>query len=515
MNRALVIVAVLLLGGATPARAGLDKKVVQATIKEFNQAPRPVRPDFLAYPGYTLKLADTDYSCLVPAALRRLALTGEKFTIRKVETKQDHFRVELETPGKRRLKVSVYDRGELSQSFLDEGLSRLLNDVFEFGAAPPPVAFIGNRESGLVHHDRCNHLPPSSLRQTFPTHDAALAAGLRDCPICFGPTFSLPYPDYLADRTAGLEAAKSFELVYPVSPDTALQARLTRLGQVVLDGWPLELAGFEYDFRVVQAEQPLAASFSTGIVVVSDTMLEAAESDEELLFVLAHEIAHCELHLPPRSPFEHERPFPLEAGYGPFLVWLSTQQMAADLVAVSWFASQEDDSWRLGRARAALAKVQQAVGGFEDVSGTHDEAYSLHERLWLFEPERYQPGDLRQVFAAEDGEGDVRYELRPIGLMKREKGVLPLFLLTTTDYQEKADYGTGRGEPDGSFVIDGQHDVFFYARSWAAVPGYTTLMIGEPVSDRSLTPASISTLSNLKVAGLDGVKQWRQGDSAY
>jgi hypothetical protein len=515
MNRAFVILAVVLVAGAPPARAGLDKKTMQATVKEFNQAPRPVRPDFLAYPGYTLKLADADYSCLVPAALRRLALAGERFTIRKVQTKRDHFRVELEMRGKRRLKITVYDHGELSQSFLDQGLPRLLNDVFDFGAPPPPVAFIGNRESSLVHHDRCNHLPPAALRQNFATHDAALAAGLRDCPICFGTTPSLPYPDYLADRTSGLEAAKAFELVYPASPDTALQARLARLGQVVLDGWPLELAGFEYDFRVVQAEQPLAASFSTGIVVMSDTMLKAAEADEEILFVLAHEIAHCELLLPPRSPFADERPFPMEPGYGPYLTWISTQQMVADLVAVCWFQSQDGDRWQLLRARSALAKVQQAVGAFEDVSGTPAMDYSLHERLWLFEPARFQPGDLRQVFAGEDAEGDVRYELRPLGLMDQDDGVVPLFLLTTTDYQEKAHYGEYVAEANGKFEVDGGRSVSFFARRWAAVPGYTTLMIGEIFSGPSVTPASISTLTNLKVIGLDGVKRWRHGTTIY
>ncbi len=506
MKRFILIIILMSIFSAVSVSAGLNKKTVNSTIQDFNQTARAVRQEFLEYPNYSLKLDDVDHASMIPAALRRLAIAGEKFTIRKVNAKYDHFKVEFETPGKRRLHVTVYDRGELTQSFLDAGLRRLLSDIFVFGPSPTPVSFAGNRESKLVHLDRCNHLPPPDLRQSFQSRGDAAAAGYRDCPICFGNTVSLPYPGYLADRTAGLQSAKAFELVYPVSPDTALQRRLDRLGQTVLDQWPLELSGFEYDFRVVQADQPLAASFSTGIVVVSDTMLEAAEADEEILFVLAHEVAHCEMQLPPRSPFAGERPYPLDKGYDAYFTWLTTQQLAADLVAVSWFQSQEGERWKLSRARSALAKVQQAVGAVEDLTSETGEYYTLHERLWLFEPERFQPGDIRRVFVAEDVEGDVRYEIRFLGLMEREKGVMPCLLLTTTDYQEKPDYGQQGSR--GEFTDSAGRSFGFEAESWAAVPGCTTLIIGKTKRGETMESYTPGLVDKVMLYQLDGAKMW-------
>ena len=303
MIRYQTLVLAMLICLAASAVAGLNKDTMNDAKDEFNTVCRPVRPEFLAYSTYSLKVDDLDHACQVPPVLRRLGAAGEVFRIRKVHTKRDYFMVELETPGKTRLKIRAYDRAKLTQEFLDKGLARLLNDIFEFGPPPPPVWFVGHTESRLLHLSRCNHLPPLDRRQEFAGRDTGLAAGFRECPICFGNVESLPYPDYLSHRTAGLQDARAFELVYPVSPDTVLQTRLDLLGAEVLAHWPLELAGFDYDFQVVVADQPLAASFRTGIVVVSDTMLEAADADEEILFVLAHEIAHCELHLEPRSPF--------------------------------------------------------------------------------------------------------------------------------------------------------------------------------------------------------------------
>lgn len=509
MRMPLSLLAALLLATTTVAQAGLDQSRVRTIVTEFNQASRAIRPGFLEYPGYTLHLDDESFSCLVPMAMRRLAQAGERFTIRKVHTKRDHFRLELATSGKRRFNVMVYDRGELTQDLLDRGLPRLLHDMFEFGPAVDTVRIVGNLDSRMIHHDRCNHLPPATRRQVFSSREDAATDGYRECPICFGAVPNLPFEDYISYRTAGLEAARRFELVYPLSTDAALQREMARLGNEVLDGWPLDLAGFDYEFRVVRADQPLAVSFATGIIVISDTMLKAAEAPEEILFVLAHEIAHCELHQPPRSPFATEALSPLQPGFAAFLAWARDRQMVADMVAISWFRCQPEGRWQLARARVALAKIQQAVNEFAPPPGSANEAYSLYRRLWLFEPARYSAGDLRRVFVGRDGDGDVRYEVRPLGFLMEDGHVVPHFLLSTTDYQDKSVF-TERQEP-GGFRVDQDRYVDFVMAAAAAIPGHTTLLVGKPVIDRKVTLASIATITRFEFYGLPGVKEWVEG----
>ncbi len=507
MKRILFSCLLFLVLVPASAVSGIDKTSLQATIQAFNQSARPVRQGFLDYPGYTLKLGDEDYTCLVPSTMRRLAQAGESFTVRKVHTKRDYFVVELQTTGKRKLRISVYDHGALTQALVDQGLPRLLGDIFAYGAAPAPVAFVGNRESLLVHHDRCNHMPPAPLREVFASRDAAMGAGFRACPICFGTMTNLPYANYVMYRTEGLKAAKEFELVYPVSPDTSLQSKLDRLGQVVLDGWPLDLAGFDYEFRVVQSDLPLAWSFATGIVMVSDTMMKAAEADEEILFILAHEIAHCEIHMPPRAPFENERPLPPQPGFEAYINWVASEQRVADMVAVGWFASQPDGRWSMERARPALAKIQQAVNEFEGKSEDDYWLEQLFVRRWFFEPARYVPGNLRHVFLAEDGEGDVRYEIRPLGFLASGKTVKPVFLLTTTDYQEKTLYNFAC---TGNFRADNDRYFEFVTYAVAAVPGQTTLVVGKPLAGTSVSPSAIKTMTRFTLGGLNGSKPWRE-----
>jgi hypothetical protein len=502
----------LILCLPVPATAGLDKNTAKALKEDFNTEFRQVRPEFLAYPSYSLKVDDQHFTCTVPAIFRRLSAAGETFRIRGIHAKRDHFRVELETSGKRRVSLRGYDRGNLRQEFLDQGLQRLLNDVFDFGPELPPVTYLGHTESKLLHLDRCNHPPGPETSQVFTERAAAEAEGYRPCPICFSGTESLPYQGYLQYRLAGLESARSFQLLCPPVGDPQLQGRLQELATEVLDSWPLELTGFDYQFQVVRSDYPLAVSFATGIVLVSDTFLQAADTDEEILFVLAHEIAHCELHLPPRSLLEGESGVgPLSSRYTALASYISSQQLAADLVALAWFTAQEPGTRDLMKARGALAKVQEASGltNAEVLKG--QPLRSLGQRLMLFESGRFRPADPSQVFLAYDGEDDIRHEVRFLGLLwdTDENRTVPYFLVTTTDLQEDTFVAGGRNYFGSMKDCQGNFDEF-KLEPFLCKPGYSTLVAGESRYGNYFEKFVPGDLQSLKLGSLKGVKDWRR-----
>jgi hypothetical protein len=502
---------------AGPAPAGPNKDAANALVDDFNASHRSVRPAFLAYPAYSLIVDGADHACHFPPALRRLAAGGETFRIRKLHVKKDHFRIELETPGRRRLTLYAYSRGELDQRFLDVGLRRLLEDVFNYGTPPPPVAFVGHVESRLLHLDRCNHLPEQALQRPFAAAAEAEAAGFTRCPICFGAENFLPYPGYTMHRASGLQAARLFELLYPPSDDAALQQKLEELGATVLSGWPLDLAGFDYDFGVVRADLPLAVSFRTGIIRVSDTMMRAADSDEELIFVLAHEITHCEIHLPPRSPYADIRGLaPLSVEFLAWREWSMNQQLAADLVALSWFEAQPEGAWKSERARAALSKIQYVAGETEYMVAEPGQALGLHERLRLFDDAVFKPGDPRRVMIGVDGEGDVRYEIRFLGLYRNEveRETVPYFLLSTTDYEEEARTVSRVNTTAGEFWDAAGRKSGFYVKPYISKPNFTTLVIGWTEFGDYFGKFTPGPLQGASLWGLNGVKKWRVGGRA-
>ena len=79
-----------------------------------------------------------------------------------------------------------------------------------------------------------------------------------------------------------------------LSTDHALQVRTRKIGQRVLDNWPVPLQGYQYRFSVMEDDEVNAYALPTGFVFVNRGLLEATESELEIEGVIAHEIAHVE-----------------------------------------------------------------------------------------------------------------------------------------------------------------------------------------------------------------------------
>jgi len=89
----------------------------------------------------------------------------------------------------------------------------------------------------------------------------------------------------------GRQAAQRFENQYGLVRDQAMQARLDRIGQQLLAN--AERQNLPWRFRVIDIEQFNAAAFPGGFIYATRGLMNGL-SDEELAFVVGHEIAHVD-----------------------------------------------------------------------------------------------------------------------------------------------------------------------------------------------------------------------------
>jgi len=278
------------------AHAGGDPKEV---ISAFNVTPRAVRADHPLLPVHHVGTISHGGSYYVSRHLKALALEHRSFTIRSISEKDDRCELRLESRAEDRLtRVSILVAAEDSAEAADL-VPIVLADLFEFGPPVHPHRFLGSRlGEKRFHLAASNHAPAEGDAVPFATAEEASDQGYRPCGICFSISVTPPIPNYPAIRAIALTAAREYELVFPPVADEELQASVQGLGDSLVASLPFEPRGFEYRFRVVEGEFPTASSFATGFVYVSDRLANSLDGRWEQAFILAHEIAHVEMHLP-------------------------------------------------------------------------------------------------------------------------------------------------------------------------------------------------------------------------
>ncbi|MHB9025511.1 MAG: M48 family metalloprotease [Armatimonadota bacterium] len=89
----------------------------------------------------------------------------------------------------------------------------------------------------------------------------------------------------------GRAVARYVEEYLPVSTDKRLQERVQRVGGVIVAG--LQPKVYPYEFRVLALPEYNAFALPGGFIFVFEGLLAQTSSDDELAFVLAHEITHA------------------------------------------------------------------------------------------------------------------------------------------------------------------------------------------------------------------------------
>ncbi|HLP10167.1 MAG TPA: M48 family metallopeptidase [Opitutaceae bacterium] len=90
----------------------------------------------------------------------------------------------------------------------------------------------------------------------------------------------------------GLSAFADIKNQQPISRDSAVNARVQRVGARIAPAVGRDLPNAEWEFVVFESEQVNAFALPGGKVGVYTGLLALAESDDELAAVMGHEIAH-------------------------------------------------------------------------------------------------------------------------------------------------------------------------------------------------------------------------------
>ena len=96
------------------------------------------------------------------------------------------------------------------------------------------------------------------------------------------------------DVELGREAAAEVRKQYPVIKDEKIQSYLTKLGDRLVAAAPAELKNpaYEYSFTPVNVREINAFALPGGPMFVNRGMFDAAESEAEVVGVMAHELSH-------------------------------------------------------------------------------------------------------------------------------------------------------------------------------------------------------------------------------
>ena len=154
------------------------------------------------------------------------------------------------------------------------------------------ILFVGNRESKRLHFIGCNHLPESSLQERFSNLDAAIQQGYRMCEICFRRNVVLAdveLENYLSSMVTSQVLSK-----HKVNPNDSINDLVRRLGEKVLNNWPTVLRGYKYSFTVLESNKVNACAAPGGKIFIHSGLIDAIETENELVGILAHEITHVE-----------------------------------------------------------------------------------------------------------------------------------------------------------------------------------------------------------------------------
>ena len=212
----------------------------------------------------------------------------EAVRITDADPERDHIELELQSARLGRGRVDFHGPPPSAQAF-----ERWLDEVFEVTIAEADFQrYVGNRQSQTLHIRGANHLPEMAEREPFATEADGIARGYTRCGVCFVPTPDVS--DYETERSLAMLGLPQVQSTYYPLVDAELQEYLERIGERVLDAWPVPLKGYRYRFQVVDSDEINAFAVPTGYIFMTRGLLESLESDDEVAAILAHEIAHVE-----------------------------------------------------------------------------------------------------------------------------------------------------------------------------------------------------------------------------
>lgn len=154
------------------------------------------------------------------------------------------------------------------------------------------IQVVGNKTSKMYHLLNTNHSPKEANRQDFNSRIEAEQNKYYPCPICFPSYKSFSYSDKELEETLGREGCGTIEYYYRVEQNPELVSRLETVATPLIKD--TNRKNVDYKFRIIDSSEVNAFSAPNGYIYVSKGLLNIVESDDELTFVIAHEMGHIE-----------------------------------------------------------------------------------------------------------------------------------------------------------------------------------------------------------------------------
>ena len=212
------------------------------------------------------------------------------------------------------LGLKIYNSSESTESYYSgEGLSdndrsgaisnavtQLLNNYLSPEAVDPNAgnlrannaSVIGNKTSRYYHLTEINHQPKPENQSLFSSRFEADKQGYQPCVICFPSYKSFASGDRSLEDTLGSEACGMVEYYYRTEDNHELINKLQEIATPIIKDTIRK--NFDYKFRILDTDEVNAFAAPNGYIYVTKGLMGVVESDDELGFVIAHEIGHLE-----------------------------------------------------------------------------------------------------------------------------------------------------------------------------------------------------------------------------
>lgn len=457
----LFLLVLILFSGQAEAGKSDERAAIE---KEFNLEMRAVRSENMLLPMTYLEVDGETYGYTLSRRFADMATSGAKFRIRDTEVKKNYLAVELESDREIRLTIYLFDvKPKVTKKLARVVFAVMLTDVFEFGESPRVPKVVVNTKSGLAHLGSCNHLPAEANRISFPDDEAALAAGHRLCPACFPKDPPLPITNYMPVRKAALEEARLYEIAFPLVQDQTIQDRVQNLGENLVDHLPFPAKGFPYRFRVVESEVMQGVSYPTGFVYLTDKLYDSVEGEGELAHVLAHEIIHCELHLPP-NPQLAQPYYALPETWKAYFEATRWRETEADYLAISTVSRLLPEVDTAAAGVKILSKLQFAN---EAMPLIQEDDYSTHpafgSRLMALKSGFFSV-EADQFFEARDESGEWVCRLKVLGGGWNDRDEAHVHLLVELSSEARSGFEVEKAGKSTEFDVrshEGKGKIYF------------------------------------------------------
>jgi hypothetical protein len=302
-----------------------NKKLVPAITGEFNEAIRKQKKiDFLDDAATKQELKKNQLEVYYEASNlctgQDLSRIGRKIGVTHLATLEinGYNEVKKEKSSKRNYQIllglkilncsngeELYFKGEgfhegNINKALANAVTQLANAYFNIEAEDPNagnqyaenISVIGNKTSHTYHLTQNHHLPGPERQVSFASRTEAEKNGYRPCPICFPPYQSLVNSDRALEESLGQEGCGTLEYYYRVEDNPEVAARLKKISAPLIADSTRK--NYKYKFRLLDTDEINAFAAPNGFIYVTKGLLDIVESDDELAFVLAHELGHIE-----------------------------------------------------------------------------------------------------------------------------------------------------------------------------------------------------------------------------